>query len=203
VQPHEEAGLLPWVRSTVSAFQGRWLSPRGFMITATLDRYLNQGRIKFNVVVSATNAVWTKDGGGRIYIYVEQNARNAALFRNSLRRYSPANPGGWLVSADNHYLPRTNLVVNLAHEGLHACLAFDGEGSLDEELDARLAANAAATAVGVAVPGDLGAIPLPQSVGRTYAGSIDLLRKDYPTLKQNPAYVPLCGIWPTPWRGAF
>lgn len=194
VHADETGPLMAWVRDVVSEFQRRWLTPRGLMITATLNRYLTQDRIRFNVVTTPANAVWSNESRGRIYIYVEQNARNARLYGGPTRRFSATNLRGWLVGPDDHYLVRESLVINLAHEGLHACRAFEGDGSLDEELDARMAANAAAAAMGFAGT---------QAVGRTYAGSIETVRGDYTTLPQNPAYVPLGGPWPTPWCSAF
>ncbi|MBA3449427.1 MAG: hypothetical protein H0T56_17835 [Pseudaminobacter sp.] len=192
VPANETGPLMAWVRDVVSDFQRRWLSPRGVSITTTLNRYVTQGRIKFNVVTVPANAVWANESGGRIYIYVEQNAKNAATYGGPTRRYSATNPGGWLIGPDDHYLSRGGLVTNLAHEGLHACLALPGDGSLDEELDARLAANAASAAMGLTGS---------QAVGRSYAGSITALRDDY-DLPPDPTYVPLGGTWPAPWATA-
>lgn len=98
------------------------------------------------------------------------------------------------MSPDDHYVSRASLISSLAHEGLHAAKATPGEGCLDEELDGRLAGNAALVAVGLTAN---------LAVGLSHARSIDSLKVDYPSLAADPTYVPLGGTWPNPWSTAF
>jgi hypothetical protein len=166
---------------TIGLDRPRWISP---------GRQLEMGSAG-----CPENAVWRSNG--EIAIFIVKDATQARLMRAPNRCYCATNPGGWLVSADDYSIDRKNLAINLAHEGLHAAMNTPGDGTVSEELDARLAANAAAAALALIPKG------LAQPVGASLATSLTEVGKDYVGLPVGATYVPLGGSWPTPWATSF
>lgn len=186
--------LMTCIDGIISDLRLRWVSPRGSLITGVLRAYHNSNRFLFDVSTGPKSAGWIRGQG--IKIYVEYNEKNAAMFSAPNRAYHrTVRPDGWLVCG-GYFVKRDDLIVSLAHEGLHATQNIAGE-SLEEEVDGRLAGNAGLQAL---FPGKA----LRQQLScKSLAASLTSIAVDYPGVAANPSYIPLGGSWPTPWRIAF
>jgi hypothetical protein len=194
--PENERGALDaWAADVVSDFRSKWTSPRGRLVWTALDGYRRAGNLKWEVLDAPENAVWRSNG--EIAIFIVKDATQARLMRAPNRCYCATNPGGWLVSADDYSIDRKNLAINLAHEGLHAAMNTPGDGTVSEELDARLAANAAAAALALIPKG------LAQPVGASLATSLTEVGKDYVGLPVGATYVHWAGVGLLPGRRHF
>ena len=191
--PHNEVGPLhAWADDIIGMLSRIWPSPRGLQIARVLQTYRQQRRIVFEVLKAPESAVWRSSQ--QIAIFVQKDANVARLMRRPGRAYDRSNPGGWLVSPDDYVLERSKLILSLAHEGLHAAKATPGDGCLEEEIDGRLAGNAAAKAMGLPA-----GHRLPVNAAGLAPAVASLQKSDYPDLGSDPAYTPLGGAWPTPW----
>jgi hypothetical protein len=195
--PQNESGALhAWAADIIGSLSRAWSSPRGLRIARVLQAYCQQKRIVFEVLKTSENAVWRSSQ--QIAIFVQRDATVARLMQRPGRTYDRGNLGGWLISPDDHVLERSRLILSLAHEGLHAAQATPGDGCLEEEIDGRLAGNAAAKVMGLAA-GHRMAV----NAAGLAAAVASLRKSDYPDLASDPAYTPLGGAWPTPWATEF
>lgn len=195
----ERGCLITHIRDVITQLQQRWVGGRGIRISAELMRYRDAGLFHIEESVDPKSAGWTRAGvirSGRITVYIQRDQRGATSYGAGGRAFHPqTNPGGWIV-CDLCYVNRKDLITSLGHEGLHAAQNLS-DSPLEEEVDGRLAGNAALRAI-------LGAgHPVSQPVGRDLAGSLKLIAPDYPELKSDSTYTPLGGSWPNPWTEAF
>lgn len=189
------------VTRIISDMALRWTSTRGTRIVTTLRTYHRASRIRYvQSTGGATSAAWTQPtfGSNYIKVYVPYGPNMARIFARPNRAYHPTtNPAGYVNCQDGYYIHRGELIVNLAHEGLHAAQAIAGDGCLEEEVDARLAGNAGLKAL---IP----ASGTPQHVNATSrAAAVKAIKVDYPSLASDATYAPLGGSWPSPWTTSF